>query len=55
MNVLAICQKVKILWHFLSWQIWGWKFQNATPPTVFIRAKHYDQYGTIREYKVINV
>ena len=35
---LTICQRGKILWHFdifVNTAIWGWKFQNATPPTVF--------------------
>ena len=36
---LALCQKLKILWHFeiFNTTILGWKFQNATLPTLFIQ------------------
>ncbi len=41
MDLLAICQKLKLLWHFdflLTLNIWGWKFQNAIP-VVLIRSE----------------
>ncbi len=41
-NVLTICQKLKMLWYFEIFcyhrTTWGWKFQNPTP-TILIRSE----------------
>ncbi len=35
----AECKKIMAVWNFCSHRtIWGWKFQNTTPPTVFIQS-----------------
>ncbi len=61
MDILAICQKLNILWRFENCcehrTIWGWKFQNATPPTVCIQFEpnFMINKAVIRAYNVMDI
>ncbi len=57
MDILPICQKIKILWHFETQDHMGLEISNAPPPTGFIQSEpnFMINKAVIRAYKVMDI